>query len=903
MHEPAMPWHALAPAEAIAALDSGPGGLSAAEASRRLGAYGPNRLKPPPKRGPLRRFVAQFHNLLIYVLVMAAVITALLGQWVDTWVIVAVVIVNAAIGFTQEGKAEAALDAIRQMLSLRATAVRDGRRLEIPADELVPGDVVVLQSGDKVPADVRLVYVKSLRVEEAALTGESVPVEKAADPVAADAPVGDRAAMAFSGTLVTYGYARGVVVTTGDATEIGRIGRLLAEVEPLATPLLRQIARFAKGLTVAILALGAFTFAVGTFARDYAAAEMFMAVVGIVVAAIPEGLPAILTITLAIGVQTMARQNAIVRRLPAVEALGSVTVICTDKTGTLTKNEMTVRSIATARHRYEVGGVGYDPHGGFSLDGRDVVPEQRPLLAEMCRAALLCNDAALRRAGEAWIVDGDPTEGALLVVAAKAGLDLRLVNEEFPRTDAIPFESEHRFMATLHHDHAGRGFVYLKGAPERVLEMCSRQRTLDGDAPLDRAYWHRRIEEIAARGERLLAVAGKPARAGQRELRFADVEDGLTFLGLFGLIDPPREEAIAAIAECRSAGIRVKMITGDHALTARAIAGQLGLVNDRDVVTGQDLDTIAEEKLVPLARDVDVFARASPEHKLRLVQALQAGGAVVAMTGDGVNDAPALKRADVGVAMGRKGTEAAKEAAEMVLVDDNFASIARAVKEGRVVYDNLKKAIMFALPTNGGEAFTIIIAVLLGHALPITPAQILWVNTITAVTLALALAFEPAENEVMRRPPRHLQEPILSRFLTWRIVFVSVLFVAGTFALFEWAERSGRPIEESRTVAVNTLVFLEVFYLFNVRYLTAPSLTRQGILGTRAVLIAVGLVAAAQALFTYAPFMQTFFGTRPLGMIDAVAVFAVGAAVFAAVEIEKWIVRRLALTARRPTAR
>jgi magnesium-transporting ATPase (P-type) len=584
--------------------------------------------------------------------------------------------------------------------------------------------------------------------------------------------------------------------------------------------------------------------------------------------------------------------------------LGSVTVICTDKTGTLTKNEMTVRSIVTAGARYEVGGVGYDPHGGFSRDSRDVVPEQEPRLADMCRAALLCNDAAVRQAGETWHVDGDPTEGALLVVAMKAGLDIRRVNEEFPRTDVIPFESEHRFMATLHHTHAGDGFIYVKGAPERVLAMCDRERTpAERETPLDADTWYARLGEIAARGERVLAVAVKPAPAQHRDLTFDDVQGGLTFLGLFGLIDPPRAEAVAAIDDCRSAGIRVKMITGDHALTARAIAHQLHLVNDWDVASGHDLDALTDAQLADTVRRVDVFARTSPEHKLRLVEALQAEGEVVAMTGDGVNDAPALKRADIGVAMGHKGTEAAKEAAAMVLADDNFASIARAVKEGRVVYDNLKKMILLELPANGGEAFTIIAAILLGHALPITPVQILWINMVTTVTLTIPLAFEPAEDDVMLRPPRPPDEPILSGFLAWRVLFVTLLFVAGTFGMFEWAERQGLPIEVCRTIAVNTLVCLEIFYLFNVRYLLRPSLTWQGILGTKPVLATVGLVVLLQLAFTYLPLMERFFDTRSLNLEQLAAIVAVGAAAFAVIEIEKWIVRRFGTAMWRRVAR
>jgi magnesium-transporting ATPase (P-type) len=893
------PWHNLPIDRVLRDLACKRGGLSEDEARRRRERFGPNRLPQVRGPGPLRRFLAQFNNVLIYVLLAAAAVTAALTHWVDTAVILGVVVINAVLGAVQEGKAERALDAIRNMLSPQAIAVRDGRRRSVPAEDLVPGDLVFLQSGDRVPADLRLVRIKALQTQEGALTGESLPVEKQTGPVAADAPLGDRTSMAYSGTLVTYGQGTGIVVATGAATEIGRISGLLAQVEPLATPLIRQMARFARWLTGAILALAGLTLAFGTLIRDYSLGEMFLAAVGLAVAAVPEGLPAVFTITLAIGVERMARRHAIIRRLPAVETLGSVTVICSDKTGTVTKNEMTVRSIACGDEVFEVGGVGYDPHGAFRLGEREIEPGRRPPLAEMIRAGMLCSEAALRRTEEGrWVADGDPTEGALLTVGIKAGLDPELEREERPRTDTIPFEAEHRFMATLHHDHEGRGFIYLKGAPERVLDMCGHARTEGGEGPLDRPHWHRCVEQLAARGQRVLAVATKVADADHRQLSFADVEGGFTLLGLFGIIDPPREEAIAAVAACRSAGIRTKIITGDHGATARAIAGQLGLVNDRDVMTGAELAALSETELRGVAPNVDVFARASPEDKLRLVEALQADGAIVAMTGDGVNDAPALRRADIGVAMGLKGTEAAKEAAEMVLADDDFASIVKAVEEGRTVYDNLKKSILFILPTSGGEALTIVAAILIGSLLPITPVQILWVNMVTAITLSLALAFEPAEPDVMRRPPRRPDEPILSRFLMWRIGFVSLIFLAGVFGIFLWAQAAGLSVEMARTLAVNALVVLEIFYLFNVRYLGMPSLTLRGVFGTRAVLTAVGVVSALQLLFTYAPFMQALFQTRPLTIAQSLLVIAVGVAAFAIIELEKAIHHRLGRVAR-----
>lgn len=889
---PRAPWHALGMQDALAQLECGPGGLSDDEAQARLARYGANRLPPPPRRSALGRLLIQFHNVLIYVLLGAGAVTMTLGHWVDAGVIFGVVVINAIIGFIQEGKAERALDAVRGMLSPQAVVTRDGHRRTIPADQLVPGDVVHLQSGDRVPAELRLFRVKSLRVDESILTGESQAVEKSTDAVAQDVPLGDRRSMAYSGTLVTFGQGTGVVVATGVHTEVGRISELLARVRTLTTPLLRQLARFGRWLTGAIGIIAVGTFAFGVTLRDYAADEMFLAVVGLAVAAIPEGLPAIITITLAVGVQRMARRKAIIRRLPAVETLGSVSTICSDKTGTLTRNEMTVQTAALASERVAVSGVGYEPRGSFSTGNRDISPSEHVALQELCKAALLCNDADIELSDGRWTVGGDPTEGALVAFALKAGLERRLVEEEFPRTDVIPFESEHRFMATLHHDHAGHGFIYLKGAPETVLPRCAWQRLRGEDHPLDPAYWEDELAAIAGHGQRTLALAFKVAERNQRTLSFTDADGGFTLLGLVGIIDPPREEAIRAVQECGAAGIRVKMITGDHVVTARAIAEQMGIGDGRTTLTGAQLSALDGEELVSAAESCDVFARTSPEHKLRLVMALQARGRVVAMTGDGVNDAPALKRADVGVAMGVKGTEAAKEAAEMVLADDNFASIASAVEEGRTVYDNIKKSILFILPTNGGEALTILGAIALGRVLPVTPAQILWVNMITAVTLALALAFEPPESDIMRRPPRDPGEAILSGFMVWRILFVSLIMVAATFGLFLWEREQGASIDGARTVAVNTLVMLEVYYLFTTRYLRRNVLNRAGLLGNRYVLAAVAVIIPLQVLFTHSSVMQALFHTEALDLSTWLRILVVSASVLVLVELEKWIMRR-----------
>ncbi len=886
-------WHAQEVEAVFQFMESRVEGLSPEEALARLEQFGPNRLQVAKQRSSLIRFLAQFNNTLIYVLLIAAAMTAFLEHWVDSGVIVAVVLLNALIGFIQEGKAEKALDAIRNMLSQHASVLRGGVVKSIKAEDLVPGDIVHLHSGDKVPADLRLFAIKNLQIDESILTGESVPVEKSKEAVDESVSLGDRFGMAFSGTLTTYGQASGIVVATGSKTEIGRISSLLEQVEVLDTPLTRQISRFGQWLTAAIALIAAMTFGFGVLFRDYTSTDMFMAAVGLAVAAIPEGLPAIMTITLAIGVQRMAKRNAIIRRLLAVETLGSVMVICSDKTGTLTKNEMTVQSIVTSEHQFQVSGAGYDPHGSISSNGTDVALEEHPVLHEMIRAAALCNDAKLSEVDKQWTIHGNPTEGALVTLACKAGLDSEYLNRQWPRVDVIPFESEHRFMASLHHDHAGHGFIYIKGAPERILSLCNHQRQRGEDVPLDRQYWEKATEKLAGKGQRVLAIAFKTPDANRRELRHTDLELGLSLLGFVGMIDPPRDEAIAAISRCTTAGITVKMITGDHAITAAAIGRQMKLGDGVSVINGHELEELTDEALREVVKRVDIFARSSPEHKLRLVKALQANGSVVAMTGDGVNDAPALKRADVGVAMGRNGTEVAKEAAEMVLADDNFASITHAVEEGRTVYDNIKKSILFILPTNGGEALTIIAAIALGKMLPITPVQILWVNMITAVTLALALAFEPPEANVMQRPPRSPAEPLLSAFFVWRIAFVSLILVSGTFGLFFWERMQGVSIEEARTIAVNTLVMFEIFYVFNSRYIDQPVLNREGLLGNRYVLWAIGVLIFFQLLFTYFPPAQMLFGSADISMLQWLKILAVSSTVLFLVEIEKALVRRV----------
>ncbi len=855
--------HARTADACLAALDSRPHGLTEAEVARRLAEHGPNRLPEVRGRGPVLRILAQFHNVLIYVLLGAAGVTAALQHWVDTGVILAVVLVNALIGFIQEGKAEAAMAAIRRMLAPRAAVLREGRRVSVDGADIVAGDIVLLEAGDKVPADLRVIEARGLAAQEAILTGESVPVEKAVDPVATVASLGDRRSMLWSGTLVTRGTARGVVVATGAATEIGRIGGLLAGIEQLTTPLVARMDHFARWLSFLILLASGLLLIYGYFVGHHDFSEMFMAVVGVAVAAIPEGLPAVMTITLAIGVQAMARRHAIVRRLPAIEAIGSVSVVCTDKTGTLTRNEMVVIAAETPEGAFVVAGEGYAPEGAITPKGD---------LARMALAAALCNDASLHHKDGHWAVEGDPMEGALLAFAGKVGGD-----HAARRLDAIPFDSRHRFMAVLTESAAGR-LVHVKGAPERVLRMC---------AGLDYGHWHHRAEALARRGLRVLALAER-AETGERI--DPDTLDGsLRFLGLVGLIDPPRPEAIAAVAECRAAGIRVKMITGDHAGTAAAIAAQIGLQNPDRVLTGADLDKLDEAQLALEVAGVDVFARTSPEHKLRLVTALQANGLSVAMTGDGVNDAPALKRADAGIAMGLKGSDAAKEAADLVLADDNFASIAAAVREGRTVYDNLKKVISWTLPTNAGESIVVVVALLVGLPLPLTPIMILWINLITAITLGIALAFEPTEAGTMARPPRPRNAPILSGELVWHIVLVALLFLAAVFGIFTYAIDRGYPLALAQTVAMNMLVVLGIFHLFFIRNIHSTSLTLAAARGTRVVWTVVIAITAAQFAVTYLPPLQVVFGTQPVPLMDGFLIVAIGAAFFAIIEIEKQI--------------
>ena len=866
-------------------------GLDADEVSRRLERYGHNQLPEGRKRGPLKRLLMQLNNILIYVLLAAGFVKLMVGLWLDAAIILGVVVINALLGFIQEGKAEKTLDSIRHMLSAEARTLRGEEIRMVPAEGLVPGDIVLLESGDKIPADLRLVDVKNLRTEEAALTGESVPIDKATDAVSEKATVGDREGMAFSGTLVAAGRATGVVVATGAHTELGRINQMMAAVSALETPLLRQIKKLGYAITAAIAVVSVIVFLFGRWVRHLPFVEVFQAVVSIAVSVIPEGLPALITVTLAIGVQRMAKRNTIIRLLPAVETLGSVSRICSDKTGTLTLMEMMVVSAVTAESTYNITGQGYTPGGEVLKNGK--AAGEDPVLKLMGRVSMLCNDAKLLQKEGTWKVEGDPTEGALYPFAAKIGLERQVEQTAFPRTDTIPFESEHKFMATLHRGAAGREMLLVKGAPEVILEHCDRQQTKGGQAPIDRGHFMNEADRLAGQGERVLALAWMPdpsVKAGS--LGPADLPRNMVLLGLIGLLDPPREEAIEAVKECHGAGIRVTMITGDHRITAAAIAKMLGIGDGKTAISGAEIEEMDTATLQERVRDVDVFARASPEHKLRLVKAIQANKQIVAMTGDGVNDAPALKKADIGVAMGIKGTEVTKEAAGMVLADDNFASITAAVKEGRTVYNNIEKAILFMLPTNVAQGLVIMVAIFLGFTAPITAPQILWVNMVTSVALGLVISFEPHERDVMQRPPRAVHRPILDAFGIWRIIFVGLALLGLTLWAFFWMKSKDASDGLGRSVAVNTLVIGQIFYLLNSRYRLDSSLSLKAHLGNRYLPLSIGAVVILQLLFTYAPPLQALFETEAIPLWVWPRLLLGGLVFFLVVETEKLIIRK-----------
>ena len=897
-------WHELPAEEAAELLESDPAsGLAEAEGEARLKRFGPNQMTAQKRLSEWMRFLLQFHQPLIYILLASTVISAAMGKWVDASVIFGVAFLNALIGYFQEAKAEQAIEALAKMVVTEATVRRGGEKLRIPSAQLVPGDVVLLQSGDRVPADLRLRHQRNLQIEEAALTGESLPVEKQTEPLPADTILADRTNLAFTGTLVTYGQGEGVVFATGSQTEMGRIAGLIGQAENLQTPLTRKIAQFSRLLLYVILGLAALIFIAGIL-RGKPWPEMFMAAIALAVGAIPEGLPAVVTITLAIGVGRMARQHAIIRKLPAVETLGSTTVICSDKTGTLTQNQMTVQEIHAGGRLYHVTGSGYEPVGKIHFEQEPVVVGENVALIETLGAGLLCNDSRLVRNDEGQtIVQGDPTEAALIVAAQKAGLAEEELSGRLPRIETIPFESEYRYMATLHGaDHEPK-MIYIKGAAEALLGKCAHALGEDGGlAPLDRALVLRDAEAMAARGLRVLAFARREMPSAHRGLEHEHVAGELTFLGLQGKLDPPRPEVIEAVAKCRAAGIRVKMITGDHALTAKAIAAQIGLDSGANPValTGRELEKLTDEELADAAERASVFARVAPEQKLRLVKALQSRGHVVAMTGDGVNDAPALKQADIGIAMGITGTDVSKEAADMILTDDNFASIEAAVEEGRGVFDNLTKFILWILPTNGGIALILLVAIIGGITLPMLPTQLLWLNLVTALLLGLTLVFEPKESDIMQRPPRDPRKPLLTRSLLMRTALVTLISLAGAFGLFAWEHGiEGTNLDEARAAVVNVIVMVQTFYLLNCRSRTR-SMFSIGLFSNPWLIAGILTTWLAQIAFTYLALFNRLFHTGPVRAEAWLYIVAIGVFTFAVVELEKWLRFRAPNPAKNP---
>lgn len=875
--------------EVLKNQQSQPSGLTHNEASARLARDGLNALPEKAGKPAWLRFLAHFHDVLIYVLIAAAALTAVMGHWVDTAVILGVAVINALIGHIQENNAEKSLKSIRNMLSASAVVVRNGQHETVATTDLVVGDIVVLRAGDRIPADLRVMEAHNLRVEEAILTGESTVVDKTAEALSGELPLGDRKNLLFSGTTISAGAGLGVVIATGEATELGHINQMMTEIEKHRTPLLVQMDKLGKAIFALILAMMLGLFIFSLLLRDMPMGELLLSLISLAVAAVPEGLPAIISIILSLGVQTMARKRAIIRKLPTVETLGAMSVICSDKTGTLTMNEMTVKAIITADKNYRVQGNSYEPTGEIHVEGNDAQAEIAPgsLLESYLRTIDLCNDSQLIRDEQGhWGITGGPTEGALKVLATKAMLPA--VESEL--RSKIPFDSQYKYMAT-HYRIGNDERVLVTGAPDVLFKLCRLQQTANGTEAFTQPHWEAEIARYAKEGLRMVAAAWKPARADADALTHDCLSEGLIFLGIAGMMDPPRPEAIAAIGACQQAGIRVKMITGDHPQTAMSIGGMLGIHNSTHAVTGYELEQMDEAELAEAAVTYDIFARTSPEHKLRLVKALQEKGEIVGMTGDGVNDAPALKQADVGIAMGIKGTEVTKEAADMVLTDDNFATIASAVQEGRRVYDNLKKTILFIMPTNLAQGLLIIVALLAGNLIPLTPVLILWMNMATSATLSFGLAFEAGERNIMRRPPRQSNENVMDGFAIWRVGFVGTLIAACAFMLEAWLQPRGHSPEFIRTVLLQTLVTAQWVYMLNCRVSDGFSLGR-GLLMNKGIWLVSGILLLLQLAIIYVPFLQMLFGTEALPLRYWGITFAIGIALFFIVEIEKPLTRK-----------
>ena len=886
--KPEHPYYQQTVDDTLANINSTPDGLSSTEALARLQQYGENALPQKKGKPAWLRFLAHFNDVLIYVLLVAALLKLFMGHWVDMFVILGVAIINALIGHIQESNAEKSLQSIRNMLSSEAVVVRQGNHETIPTTALVPGDIVVIRAGDRIPADLRVIEAHNLRVEEAILTGESTVVEKNSDALSGELPLGDRYNLLYSGTTVSSGGGKGVVVATGGETELGHINQMMSDIEKHRTPLMVQMDKLGKTIFITILVMMVALFIFSLLFRDMPVSELVLSLISLAVAAVPEGLPAIISIILSLGVQAMARRKAIIRKLPTVEPLGAMTVICSDKTGTLTMNEMTVKAVITADTIYRVEGDSYEPVGNIHPvdDPTPVSVTQGSLLERYLRTIDLCNDSQLIKDEQGlWKITGGPTEGALKVLAAK--VPLPALDTEM--RSKIPFDSQYKYMSTLYRL-GDEEVILITGAPDVLFRLCQFQQTNDGLQPFDQPYWEGKIEEYAREGLRMVAAAWKPAREGQRELTHADLQDGVILLGIAGMMDPPRPEAITAIADCLQAGIRVKMITGDHPQTAMSIGQMLGIGNAASAITGRELEVMDDNQLSEAAQQYDIFARTSPEDKFRLVQALQSKQEVVGMTGDGVNDAPALKRADVGIAMGIKGTEVTKEAADMVLTDDNFATIARAVHEGRRVYDNLKKTILFVIPSNIAQALLIIIALLAGNLIPLTPVLILWMNMATSATLSFGLAFEAGEKDIMNRPPRKANLHVMDGYAIWRVIFVGLMIAISAFVLEAWLQPRGYSAEFIRTVLLQMLVTAQWFYMLNCRVNDGFSLSK-GLLENKGIWIVSGVLLALQLLIIYAPFMQMLFGTEALPFRYWVITFLIGFAMFMIVEIEKPLAR------------
>lgn len=882
-------YYQLSVDETLSKTESSIEGISNAEAAARLQQYGENALPQKPGKPAWLRFLAHFNDVLIYVLLGAALLKAVMGHWIDMSVILAVAVVNALIGHIQESNAAKSLQSIRNMLSSETVVIREGKHETLPTTALVPGDVVVIRAGDRIPADLRVIEAHNLRVEEAILTGESTVVEKVTDVLSGDLPLGDRTNLLFSGTTVSSGGGKGLVVATGGETELGHINQMMSDIEKHRTPLLVQMDKLGKAIFLIILGMMAALFVFSLLFRDMPVSELMLSLISLAVASVPEGLPAIISIILSLGVQIMAKQKAIIRKLPTVETLGAMTVICSDKTGTLTMNEMTVKAVITADHIYRVEGDSYEPVGAIhTADATTPITVTTGTLMERyLRTIDLCNDSQLMKDEDGlWKITGGPTEGALKVLAAKG--QLPVVTTEL--RSKIPFDSQYKYMSTLHRV-GDEERVLLTGAPDVLFRLCQQQQTESGLQPLDLPWWEAKIEEYAREGLRMVAAAWKPAVPGQTTLDHADLQQGVILLGIAGMMDPPRPEAITAIRDCLQAGIRVKMITGDHPQTAMSIGQMLGIGNASAAITGRELEVMDLHQLSEAAQEYDIFARTSPEDKFRLVQALQSKAEVVGMTGDGVNDAPALKQADVGVAMGIKGTEVTKEAADMVLTDDNFATIASAVREGRRVYDNLKKTILFIMPTNLAQGLLIIIALLAGNLIPLTPVLILWMNMATSATLSFGLAFEEGEKNIMRRPPRDPKLHVMDGFAIWRVVFVGSMIAISAFVLEAWLQPRGYSPEFIRTVLLQTLVTAQWFYMLNCRISDGFSLTKS-LLMNKGIWVVSAVLLALQLLIIYAPFMQMLFGTTGLPFRYWVITFVIGFAMFLIVEIEKPLTRR-----------